>query len=239
MPLGVPRPPAPPPLPAFDPDHERPPVSCVQVVFEAPMSINMLYGATAADDVPDLAAALHAAREAAAETAIKTVCDYVQLKVGEHTPMPRSRWTVGLYADGQLFITRVAHSWALDWRGDTFDDAPRLHDHVFVATTGIDHTTGRRWPIDIDGVQRAAVPGQALYEAVLETELRKRTGIPWRARAATGTEQAELDVPGFRDLAAQFRRRLCSQPSSGSMSSLRWYGVDERIPPSRRDPDAS
>jgi len=73
---------------------------------------------------------LHAAREAAAETAIKTVCDYVQLKVGEHSRMPHSSWTVGRYEDGQLFITRVAHSWALDRYGDTETDAPRLHDHV-------------------------------------------------------------------------------------------------------------
>jgi hypothetical protein len=234
MPLGVPRPPAPPPLPAFDPERERPPRSCVQVVFEAPMTVNMLYGATAVADDPELAAAVHAAREAAAETAIKTVCDYVQLKVGEHTPMPRSRWTVGLYADGQLFITRVAHSWALNRHGDTLDDAPRLHDHVFVAETGIDHTTGRRWPIDVDAVGRAAIPGQALYEAVLETELQKRTGIPWLPRDLTGTEQPEL--VGFQELAAQFRRRACWQPSSGSMWSLRWYGVEECIPPSRRDP---
>jgi TrwC relaxase len=239
MPLGVPRPTAPPPLPAFDPERERPPVSCVQVVFEAPMTVNMLYGATGGGDEPELAAAVHAAREAAVETAMKTVCDYVQLKVGEHSPMPRSSWTVGRYADGQLFVTRVAHIWALDRHGDPFDDAPRLHDHVFVATTGIDHATGQRWPIDIDGVQRAAIPGQALYEGVLETELRKRTGIPWLPRDVTGTEQAELGVPGFRELAAQFPRRRCSQPHSGSMSSLLWYGVDERIPPSRRDPDAS
>ena len=239
MPLGVPRPPAAPPLPAFDPEHEPPPVSCVQVVFEAPMTVNMLYGATAAEDVPDLAAALDAARESAAETAIKTVCDYVQLKVGEHTPMPRSRWTVWLYADGQLFITRVAHSWALDRYGDTETDAPRLHDHVFVATTGLDHTTGRRWPIDVDGVKRAAIPGQSLYEAALRSELSSRMGLAWVPSDYTGTEQAEVDVPEVLELAARFRRRTCWQPSSGSMSSLLWYGVDECIPPSRRDPDAS
>lgn len=237
MPLGVPRPTAPPPQPAFDPDHEQPPVSCVQVVFEAPMTVNMLYGATGGGDEPELAAAVQAAREAAAAAALRVVCRYVQLKVGEHTPVPRSRWTVGRYEDGQLFITRVPHLWAYDHHGDTFDDAPRLHDHVFVADTGIDHTTGRRWPIDIDGVQRAAVPAQASYEAVLQAELRERTGIPWVPRDLTGTEQAELDVPGFRELAARFRRRPCGQPSSGSMSSLRWYGVDECIPPSRRDPD--
>jgi hypothetical protein len=240
MPLGAPRAPALAPLPAFDPERERPPVSCVQLVFEVPMTVNMLYAAAAAvADGLDLAEAVDAAREAAAATAIKTVCEYVQLKVGEHTPMPRSSRTVGRYADGQLFITRVAHSWALDRHGDTLDDAPRLHDHLFVAQTGIDHITGRRWPIDIGGVQRAVVPGQALYEGVLETELRKRTGIPWLPHNATGTEQSELDAPGFLELAAQFPRRVCWQPSSGSMSSLLWYGVDECIPPYRRDPDAS
>lgn len=236
MAVTRPRPAPPAPVALFSPAAgEAPPAAAVELYFEAPTSVGILYAYAFDGGRDDVVDAIEAAREAAMADVLQCLYEHALLKVGQHTRQRRSQVTVGEYQPGELQVTRVAHVWATDRAGVGHGDVARIHDHVYLGATGYLPRDGRRWPVDLHSSRRSCTQMWPRYKFQFETALTARLGVTWGPRGGGQSPASELIDPALAQYVLDFPRCICRD---GYQVAERWNVQDIAHPP-RLEPDAS
>jgi hypothetical protein len=209
-------------------------LAAVELLFETPTTLGLMYTCAVADGYDRFVEAIAAARAAALANAVGCVCDYAMLKVGYHGRLLSSAGTVGEYQPGRLWLTQVNHLYATDRSGTVHDDVARLHDHVYLGVTGEDLRDGQRWPVDLHSVRRAAPELQARYLSTVASRLRDSLGVVWGIPRDPDVDP-ELVEPPLAQYEPDYPRVVCH---AGPRTRERWIVRDLACPP-RFDPDAS
>jgi hypothetical protein len=203
-------------LPLFDPAVEEPPSSAVEIYFETPTSLGLLYTFSQRFDQPRLVGAVREAHEAGIAAALDAIADVALLKVGEHIEIP-GKPSMGRYLPGRLSLTRVSHTYT----GDPGDIA-RFHDHVFIGRTGIADHDGERWPLATEDLRRGLRTFAVCHIGGIHVSLRESIGARW-SEERTWMGFQELTYPDLGQYVADFPRQYCRY---GLSSPARWNVVD-------------
>lgn len=193
-------------LPLFDPAAADPPADAIELYFEAPLTVGLMFQLIATEDEQgDLRHYLpfiEDAREAGIAEALRIFMHFAEVKVGDHHVTLRMT-TTGLRQPAQPRMTRVRHH-----RAAGHADTARLHDHVYLGRRAVSKADGQDYLLDLDSFDMVCRTMDNSYRLALQRSLSATADVKWSQPGSDG-ERAELVAPPLQRCLPDYPRVLC------------------------------